>query len=178
MSLVNNKMGPCLKVEHLQKLLKVNFDILMNSVGTTNGSCSSHVTYRPNSLFQDRLSPAQARLLSLKKWFGTDFNKSWFCMLVTQLGFISAPMSFWVLWRDIWLEQQSVDVPDCEICASHQPVSLNTCKNQWLCKLIYPRILNNIVNLNDRNILCCWVWHMLYCCDKFAKWGWNWTLTL
>merc|ERR1712130_451104 len=37
MSLVNNKMGPCLKVEHLQKLLK------------------------------DRLSPAQARLLSLKK---------------------------------------------------------------------------------------------------------------
>jgi len=37
MSLVNNKMGPCLKVEHLQKLLK------------------------------DRLSPAQARLLSIKK---------------------------------------------------------------------------------------------------------------
>lgn len=37
MSLVNNKMGPCLKVEHLQKLLK------------------------------DRLSPAQARLLTLKK---------------------------------------------------------------------------------------------------------------
>ena len=25
MSLVNNKMGPCLKVEHLQKLLKVTF---------------------------------------------------------------------------------------------------------------------------------------------------------
>jgi len=37
MSLVNNKMGPCLKVEHLQKLLK------------------------------DRLSPAQARLLTTKK---------------------------------------------------------------------------------------------------------------
>jgi len=37
MSLVNNKMGPCLKVEHLQKLLR------------------------------DRLSPAQARLLTAKK---------------------------------------------------------------------------------------------------------------
>ena len=25
MSLVNNKMGPCLKLEHLQKMLKVSF---------------------------------------------------------------------------------------------------------------------------------------------------------
>ena len=25
MSLVNNKMGPCLKIEHLQKLLKVRW---------------------------------------------------------------------------------------------------------------------------------------------------------
>ena len=32
MSLVNNKMGPCLKVEHLQKLLKVTFICLYSSL--------------------------------------------------------------------------------------------------------------------------------------------------
>ena len=156
MSLVNNKMGPCLKVEHLQKLLKVNFVILMNSVGTTNGSCSSHVSfYQPNSSFQDRLSPAQARLLSLKKWFGTDVN------------ILSACDPTWVnIGSNVFLgpvkgyllQQQSVDIPDCEICASHQPGSLNTCKNQWLCKSIYLRILTILSTwMTATYFLCCWL---------------------
>ena len=62
MSLVNNKMGPCLKVEHLQKLLKVIFKrwVCFSCICINQISCS----------LQDRLSPAQARLLSLKKWIG------------------------------------------------------------------------------------------------------------
>ena len=177
MSLVNNKMGPCLKVEHLQKLLKVNFVILMNSVGTTNGSCCSHLSINLlalNASFQDRLSPAQARLLSLKKWFGTDVNIVYACdptWVNIGSNVFLGPVKGYLL------QQQSVDIPDCEICASHQPGSLNTCKNQWLCKLIYLRILT---------ILSTWMtatYFVVGCstccpCDKFAKWGWNWTLTL